>query len=494
MKKLIAVILAACLLLSLGIAAGEEEKQPLQDNLVTTKQSVTIGGKTLEFNATAGTIALETDMGQFEIFFTAYTLDGVEDPSKRPVTFAFNGGPGSASLWLQLGLLGPTRMALSAEGKVEQVPTALQNNEYSILDMTDLVFIDPVGTGYSGVLPGTEANAFYTYAGDIASVGDFIRLYTTRYERWASPKYVAGESYGTTRAVGLCDYLLSQHHMNLNGLLLISSINDFSSIEAAPGNDLPYINYLPSFAASAWYHHRLDEKYQSMELTDLLEEVRSFASGEYQSALYKGTRMTDAELDAVAASLSSYIGLSKEKILDNNLRITLNDFCSGLLRDQQLMIGRIDSRYTGPVTTGSLEDGESDPSSTGISEAFAGAYNDYVTRVLKFKTDKPYTVLSLDVNQRWDFGYSNSVLMQQEVIRDCMSKNELLKVWVVCGYYDLATPFYAAEWVYSHLFLNEELKPNLQFTYYPAGHMFYLHEPSLQQFRKNAEEWYGYTE
>ena len=300
--------------------------------------------------------------------------------------------------------------------------------------------------------------------------------------------------YGTTRAVGLCDYLLSQHHMNLNGLLLISSINDFSSIEAAPGNDLPYINYLPSFAASAWYHHRLDEKYQSMELTDLLEEVRSFASGEYQSALYKGTRMTDAELDAVAASLSSYIGLSKEKILDSNLRITLNDFCSGLLRDQQLMIGRIDSRYTGPVTTGSLEDGESDPSSTGISEAFAGAYNDYVTRVLKFKTDKPYTVLSLDVNQRWDFGYSNSVLMQQEVIRDCMSKNELLKVWVVCGYYDLATPFYAAEWVYSHLFLNEELKPNLQFTYYPAGHMFYLHEPSLQQFRKNAEEWYGYTE
>lgn len=491
MKKWICVILALCMMIPL-FAAGEEEKAAKpEDHLVTTKQSVTIGGVTREFTVTAGTMAMETNMGQYEIFFTAYTLDDAEDPAKRPVTFAFNGGPGSASLWLHLGLLGPWRMVLSEEGKVEQVPTGLRTNEYSILDMTDLVFIDPVGTGYSDVLPGTETGAFFSYSGDIASVGDFVCLYTSRYNRWASPKYVAGESYGTTRAVGLCNYLRNKHSLNLNGLMLISTINDYSSVVAAPGNDLPYINYLPSYAATAWYHQRLDERLQGMKLEELMEEARAFACGEYQEALYQGTRITEAEKEAVAGKLSSFIGLSKETILENNLRIPLDVFSKELLSDRKLMVGRIDSRYTGPVTSGDLDSGASDPSSNGIQEAFTGAYLDYASRVLQYRTDKPYVTLSSDVNLKWDMEESNSVLMQQTIIRDCMSKNELLKVWVVCGYYDLATPFYAAEWVYSHIFLNPELQDNLRFTYYQAGHMFYLHEPSLKQFRKDAEEWYG---
>ena len=273
--------------------------------------------------------------------------------------------------------------------------------------------------------------------------------------------------------------------------MLVSSINDFASIETTAGNELPYVNFLPSFAAAAWYHKKADGKYLAMELDDYLEEVKAYAAGDYLSLLYRGSRISAEEREAAAEKIAAYIGVSKEFVLKHNLRVERDDFNAELLSDRKLMIGRIDSRYTGPVVDGNLGDGTSDPSSLGITEAFSGVFNQYVSQVLNYRTDQPYDVLSLDVNDAWSFGSDNRALAQEDMIRDCMSANEQMKVWVLCGRYDLATPFFAAEWVYSHLFLNDELQDNLSFTYYPSGHMFYLHEPSMVQFRKDAEAWYG---
>ena len=488
--KLMTLLLILCLLPCAALGDSEAPRAELTDNLVETKHSIEIGGKQIDYTATTGTIALESDLGQYEVFFTAYTVDSAGSPAYRPVTFAFNGGPGSASLWLHMGLLGPERIALSEEGKIDKIPVGTEPNKYCVLDLTDLVFIDPVGTGYSRAMPGTDEKTFFTYENDIQSVGDFIRLYTSRYGRWASPKYVAGESYGTTRAIGLCDYLRSAHKLALNGIMLVSSINDFASIETTAGNELPYVNFLPSFAAAA-YHKKADGKYLAMELDDYLEEVKAYAAGDYLSLLYRGSRISAEEREAAAEKIAAYIGVSKEFVLKHNLRVERDDFNAELLSDRKLMIGRIDSRYTGPVVDGNLGDGTSDPSSLGITEAFSGVFNQYVSQVLNYRTDQPYDVLSLDVNSAWSFGSDNRALAQEDMIRDCMSANEQMKVWVLCGRYDLATPFFAAEWVYSHLFLNDELQDNLSFTYYPSGHMFYLHEPSMVQFRKDAEAWYG---
>lgn len=489
--KLMTMLLILCLLPCAALGDGEASRAELTDNLVETKHSIEIGGKQIDYTATTGTIALESDLGQYEVFFTAYTVDSAEGPAHRPVTFAFNGGPGSASLWLHMGLLGPERIALSEEGKIDRIPVGTEPNKYCVLDLTDLVFIDPVGTGYSRALPGTDEKTFFTYENDIQSVGDFIRLYTSRYGRWASPKYVAGESYGTTRAIGLCDYLRSAHKLALNGIMLVSSINDFASIETTAGNELPYVNFLPSFAAAAWYHKKADGKYLAMELDDYLEEVKAYAAGDYLSLLYRGSRISEEEREAAAEKIAAYIGVSKAFVLKHNLRVERDDFNAELLSDRKLMIGRIDSRYTGPVVDGNLGDGTSDPSSLGINEAFSGVFNQYVSQVLNYRTDQPYEVLSLDVNSAWSFGSDNRALAQEDTIRNCMSANEQMKIWVLCGRYDLATPFFAAEWVYSHLFLNDELQDNLSFTYYPSGHMFYLHEPSMAQFRQDAEAWYG---
>lgn len=489
-------ILVFCLL-STTVSFAEEEtvdqeiSQPVQDQLLEAHRSVLIEGQEIDYTVTAGTIAMDTELGQYEMFFTAYTKDGVEDLSERPITFAFNGGPGSASLWINFGLLGPRRIDVDDDGMVKQVPSELVDNENSLLDITDLVFIDPVGTGFSRAAGDTDASVFYNYTNDIASVGDFIRIYTTRYHRWSSPKYVAGESYGTTRAVGLCQYLDQTYAMNLNGLLLISTANDYGTIEFGKNQDIPFVTYLPTYAATAWYHHKLDETYQSMDLEAYLEEVREFAANEYQAALLRGSKLTAEELDKIAGQLSSYIGLSKDLILQQNLRITMDSFVQELFRDEKLLVGRLDSRYTGPVVSGSAEDGQSDPSAIGILEAFTGAVMDYYTADLGYQTDEPYQQLSVKVNEVWAYTETtNSIIAQENTIYEDMSRNKFLKVWVVCGYYDLATPFFAAEYVYDHVFLDDDLQDNLSFTYYPSGHMFYMHKPSLEQFREDAKAWY----
>lgn len=461
-----------------------------ENGLVTTKHTAVIDGKKISYNATAGKMLIDDDLGQYEIYFNAYTKRGVSDKSKRPITFVFNGGPGSASLWLHVGCLGPERLDLDKNGMVKKIPTTTKANPYSILDITDLVFIDPVGTGYSRTVGDTDPNIFYSYSGDIISVSDFISRYISKYGRWSSPKYIIGESYGTVRAVGASQYLLSQYHIALNGMILISTANDFSAIMQRPGNDNYYVNYIASFAATARYHKKLSKTYQNMKLETFLDKVKEFASGEYLSALYKGNHLGSAEKKSIAKKLSSFIGLPEETILNNNLRIDLETFCKGLLADDKLMVGRMDSRYTGAVTNGSLLSGESDPSSLGTSEAFTSAYLDYASNKLGYTTDEKYEVLSLNINSVWNYQLDNDILSQQDDIADIMSKNPAMKVWVTCGYYDLATPYSAAEWVYSHVDLGDAIKNNLSFTYYKSGHMFYANESSLKQFRKDAAAWF----
>jgi carboxypeptidase C (cathepsin A) len=495
MKKRVFLVLSVLLLLLCAFGAAEEElavPETKTDHVVVTDQTAMINGKYIPYTATAGTMLMDTAMGRYEIFYTAYVTSNVDYDKPRPITFCFNGGPGASSVYLHMGFLGPRRISLDATGNVTKLPAELVDNEISLLDMTDLVFIDPVGTGYSRVLEGTEVDAFYTDEGDTVSVGDFIRQYVNQNKRWSSPKYLIGESYGTVRAVNVCNYLAQQHKMYLNGIVLVSSANDFSTMEFGGVNDLPYELYIPTYAADAWYHKLTDVQYQEMTLEDYMAEVRKFVAGTYAPALFKGRSLSDAEREKVAEQLSGYIGVSKDFILKKDLRIDLDTFLSELLADRKQIVGRMDGRITGPVTAASGEMDQPDPSVTGTDLGFGTAVSQYLTEELNYQTDRPYEVLSNVIEPSWKYttprmGYLN----QEKIISQIMGENPFLKVWVLCGYYDGATPFHAAEWVYDHTSLNEKSLENLMFTYYPSGHMIYLEEGSRAQFRKEAEAWFG---
>ena len=359
-KKLLTLILALTLLLGITgagaeSAAGTEAPaapaaaaDAAADDPVVLRHTAVVQGHPLDYTTTTGYMTVNTANGPCEMFYMAYTLDGVEDPSQRPVTFAYNGGPGAASLYVHMGFLGPRRIDVDENGEIDTFPVGIKDNEYSILDLTDLVFIDPVGTGYSKPADGADLAGFVGYDNDLASVGGFIRLWISRNGRWLSPKYLAGESYGTTRSIGLAQYLFNTYSLNLNGIILISDISNFSIImEQTNPPDLAYVLYLPTYAADAWYHKRLADQYQQMELEDLLKEVRAFAGGEYLSALFKGRTLDDAEKKEIAAKVAAYSGLTADKVEEYNLRIKYPDFCKMLLEDQKLVIGREDGRYTG---------------------------------------------------------------------------------------------------------------------------------------------------
>ena len=464
---------------------------PPEDHLVTTEHSAIVRGQPLDYTVTAGTMVVDTAGGKCELFFAAYTVEGFGSAADRPLTFVFNGGPGSSSEWMHMGFLGPRRIAFDQDGQVAQFPAPIADNDYSVLDITDLVFIDPVGTGYSRPVEGVDLSNFIGYENDNRTVGDFIRLYINRYGRWSSPKYLAGESYGTIRAIGLAKYLSDRYSLGLNGIMLISSVNDFTTMMENTPSDYTYALYLPTYAADAWYHGRLAPQYQDMKLEDLLAEVRAFAGGEYLSALFAGRRLDDARREDVASRIAVYTGLDREDILKANLRVLYWDFCEKLLSDKRLVIGRIDGRYTGPATGGSMADGEADPSAAALSDVFGMAVNQYINDELGFHTDRHYEPISLEVNEKWKYPASEtSGFTQEKIIYEAMSKNRFMKIWVLCGYYDMATPFFAAEWTYDHVFLNKEYEKNLMFTYYPSGHMIYMHEPSLAEFREQAEKWY----
>jgi carboxypeptidase C (cathepsin A) len=463
------------------------EKPAPKDNLIETKHSITIDGKELKYTVTTGTIILKQETPdrekEFEgekpkasFFFTAYVLDGVDDPAKRPLTFSFNGGPGSSSVWLHMGILGPRRVVMEYDGSLPHPPFTVTDNEFTILDVTDLVFIDPISTGFSRPVEGEKAREFHGFKKDIESVGDFIHLYTTRYARWLSPKFLIGESYGTTRASGLSGYLQERHGLYLNGIMLISAVLDFQTLEFSPATELPYALFLPSYAATAWYHRKLRIR---RPLQKLLKEVEDFALNEYALALLKGDALTPGERAEIAERLARYTGLSEEFIEQSNLRIKDTRFFKELLRDERRTIGRLDSRLTGIDRDAAGEGHEYDPSYTNILGPYTAVFNDYVRRELNFQSDMPYEILNFQV---WPWSYAeheNQYVYVAETLRKAMTTNPYLKVFVANGYYDLATPYFATEYTFAHLGLDESLRDHISMGYYEAGHMMYAYLPAL---------------
>jgi len=452
----------------------------LQDTLTVVDHEISINGTPLRYTSTTGTLLIKDEAGKAKstIFFIAYTKQDVADVSKRPLTISFNGGPGSSSVWLHLGLLGPRRVLSGDVDNMQPPPYALLDNEFTLLTHSDLVFIDPVSTGFSRPAPGEEAKQFHGFENDIESVGDFIRLYVTRYQRWRSPKFLVGESYGTTRAAGLSGYLQNRHGMYLNGLMLISSILNFQTARFNLGNDLPYSLFLPTYAATAHYHGRIADV-EKADLRAFLAEEAEFAAGEYMLALMQGDRLAGEARAAIITKLARYTGLSATYIEQTNLRINIHRFCKELLRDQRRTVGRIDARFQGIDRDAAGENFEHDPSMTAIIGPYAGAFNDYVRSELAFENDLPYEVM-INLYQTWDYSqHQNQYVNVAETLREAMSKNPALKIIVANGYYDLATPYFATEYTFNHLELDPTLRDNIAMTYYEAGHMMYLHQESL---------------
>jgi carboxypeptidase C (cathepsin A) len=477
----------------------QEKKTPEQpakpepkDVIVETRHTIVINGEEIAYTALAGTLILKEESekeGEAEgekpraaIFFVAYLRDDVQDRSKRPITFSFNGGPGSSSVWLHLGVLGPRRVLMDAAGGPLPPPHQLVDNIYSPLDVTDLVFIDPVSTGFSRAVVGEKAQPFHGFKKDIESVGDFIRLFVTRYRRWSSPKFLIGESYGTTRSAGLSGYLQDHHNMYLNGIMLVSSVLDFATLDFNPGNELPYIFFLPTYTATAWYHRRLATDLQE-NFHAAITEARQFALGEYTTALMKGNQLSDEEHEHIRRRLARLTGLSEQYCESSHLRINIFQFCKELLRDEQRTVGRLDSRFTGIDRDSVGGEFEYDPSLTNIMGPYTSAFNSYVREELNYESDLYYATLSRKVHP-WSYAeHENQYVYVAETLRQALTINPYLRVHVFNGYFDLATPFLATEYTFSHLGLDSSLQNNIQMSYYEAGHMMYIHQPSLERMK-----------
>jgi carboxypeptidase C (cathepsin A) len=460
----------------------EEEKPP-----VVTHHEIRSGGKALKYTATVGLMPLKNADGDTEarIFFMAYTLDNAPAGAHRPLTFCFNGGPGSSSVWLHMGAIGPRKVKLQSNGGMPRPPFELEDNQETWLDRTDLVFIDPVGTGYSRPAKKELGKKFWGVKGDIESVGQFIRLYLTRYERWTSPLFLAGESYGTTRAAGLSGYLID-NGIALNGIVLVSTVLNFETLEFAKGNDLPYVLYLPSYTATAWYHKKLPPDLQGQDLSNILPEVEHWAGNDYALALAKGDQLTDPERGAVAARLARYSGLSTAYILRDNLRVKQGEFCKELLRDENRSVGRLDSRFKGIDESGVSEGPDYDPSLALIRPPFTSVFNQYVRAELNYETDEIYYILGGGFTQ-WDWGSAAEGFPNLSPdLRSAFVKNPYMKLFVAEGYFDLATPFSAVAYTLEHLGLDTSLRGNIATGQFNAGHMVYIDSQSLDKLKQNV--------
>ena len=466
-----------------------EEEQAKEDNRppVVTHHEIHVRGKELKYTATTGMMPITNDDGVTEahIFFIAYTLDNPPGGNTRPLTFCFNGGPGSSSVWLHMGAIGPRKVKLEPDGDMPQPPFELEDNQDTWLDQTDLVFIDPVGTGYSRPVKKELGKKFWGVKGDIESVGQFIRLYLSHYERWMSPLFIAGESYGTTRAAGLSGYLIN-NGIALNGIVMVSTVLNFETLEFTQGNDLPYILYVPSYTSTAWYHKKLPPDIQQQDLSKTLPEVEHWASNDYALALAKGDQLTSAERQSVIDHLSRYTGLSKTYIDQANLRVTQQDFCKELLRDQNRTVGRLDSRFKGIDESGISETPNYDPSEAVIRPPFTSVFNNYVRADLGYKTDRPYYILGGGFRQ-WDWGSAGQGFPNVSPdFRTAFVKNKYMKVFVAEGYFDLATPFYAVDYSLAHLGLDPALRSNITTGQFDTGHMVYIQSKSLDKLKRDV--------
>jgi carboxypeptidase C (cathepsin A) len=482
-----------------------------------TNHTLVLNNLTIRYRATAGYLPLEDASGKplADVFFVAYeqvpqdgaapvedvtapagpiaSLDPVNavnssqesDPAnRRPITFAFNGGPGASAVWLHLGALGPKRVVLANNGTALPRSDRLVDNEYTWLAFTDLVFVDPVGTGFSRAAPGVEASQFYAVQKDVETNAAFIRLFVTKYRRWLSPQFIVGESYGTTRAVGMARYLQGHDALYLDGLILLSSALNMEAISFDPGNDLPYVLSLPSCAAVALYHGRLGDR-RLLNLQKTLERAKTWALQDYISALARGESLPPAQYDEVARKLAEYTGLGEDVITRNNLRISTPDFTRELLRQENQTLGLLDGRVTAPAVP--FPRTWTDPSLFIVEGPFVAAFQDYVRTELGFRTDRRYIFLSDEANESWKWctgrpGYLNVA----PKLADAMALDNHLRVFVAAGYYDLTTPFLSQEYVFDHLHLPAGLSRNITFKHYYAGHQIYTSTEALSQLTQDV--------
>jgi carboxypeptidase C (cathepsin A) len=474
----------------------EKEKKKPEFKISVTHHTVNIDGKPVSYTARAGILEMKDDKDKYNshIFFVSYEKNVSEtEKIKRPITFAFNGGPGAPAVWLHMGALGPKRVYMTDDGDFTPPPFRLEENPYTWLDFTDLVFIDPVGTGYSGHPEDEDPKKFYGVMEDIESVGEFIRLYTTRFNRWLSPKFISGESYGTTRASGLSAHLQCNLGMDISGIILVSSVLDFGTIRFVTGNDLmPYALFVPSYTATAWYHKKLNDRLmQDLEAT--LKEVETWVLNEYMTALVKGNSLSDEEFDNIAEKLSEYTGLSKKYVVMSKLRITNARFMKELLREEGITLGRLDTRFKGSDSDSAGEYPEYDPSF--VAGLFIATVNDYIRRELKYENDNPYQIINPVLGQTWNWktfeymGFPNV----QDLLKHAIHTNKYLRVLVTSGYFDVGTPYFAMKYSVDHLKLAPEMRNNIEMTNYIAGHMVYYPKDMLIKFTKDVKDFYDRT-
>ncbi len=467
-----------------GDKKAKEEKPPS-----VTKHQITVAGKPLAYTATAGYMPMKDEYGKLKanIFFIAYTKDGASP--RRPITFAFNGGPGSSSVWLHMGALGPKRVVMTDEGWAPPPPYRLVDNEQTWLAFTDVIFIDPVTTGFSRAAEGEKPEQFHGLDEDIQSVGEFIRLYSTKYGRWGAPKFLAGESYGTTRAAGLSGYLQQRYGMYLNGITLISTILNFQTARFDVGNDLPYLLFLPTYTTTAWYHKKLPADLQG-DFQKAVSESEAFAMSEYPLALMKGDRLQGNDRKAIVAKLARLTGLVPAVLEENDLRVDLPTFNTELLRSENKTVGRLDSRFTMPGRPSGDRNIGSDPSYAAIYGVYTAMLNDYVRGELKYENDLPYEILTNRVRP-WNYSpYQNQYVNVAETLRGAIVQNPALRVLFCAGYYDFATPYFAAQYTMEHMGLDPVLQKNLRLEHFDAGHMMYIQKTSLEKLTGTVAAFY----
>ena len=489
----VGVLLVALTALSLNaVRAWAQESKPAEkppeapaappkEESSVTDHTIKIAGQTIPYKATAATILIRNDKDDPTalIYYTAYTRSDVKDMSQRPVSFLYNGGPGSSSVWLHMGSMGPRRVVTINAGVTPPAPYKLMDNPDCLLDKSDLVFIDPVGTGFSHAVGKAQDKDFWGVDPDVKSLAQFITTYISRNNRWNSPKFLIGESYGTFRNAALANYLQGHDNMYWNGIVMVSSVLDLGTISFYPGQDLPYILYLPSYAATAWFHKTLKDRPEN--LNAFLDEARNFARGEYADALMKGDALSKAEKADIVKKVARFTGLSEDYLDKANLRVRLFQFMQELQRNRGLTTGRLDARFAGPTYNLIGEAADYDPQDTAISGE------------LKFGQDKSYKPAADFGPNRWDwkrdgsdFGFfpgSPSVVLD---LVQAMISNPRLKVEMEDGIYDLATPFMEAEYTVDHMGLPENIRKNIWHQYYEAGHMMYLHDEDLAKLKKNV--------
>jgi carboxypeptidase C (cathepsin A) len=457
-----------------------------------TDHTIRIGSQTIAYKAIASTTLLKDDKGEPTalMYSTAYTRSDVKDFSQRPIAFIYNGGPGSASVWLHMGAFGPRRVVTEDASATPPAPYKVVDNTESLLDRTDMVFIDPVGTGFSHSVGKGQDKDFWGVDQDVKSLAQFISTYVSRNNRWNSPKFLIGESYGTFRSVALANYLQSNDGMYINGIVLISSVLDAGTLSFAAGDDRSYIFYVPSYAATAWHYKLL--KNRPDDLNAFVESARQFASGEYAAALMKGSKLSAVETADIAKKLSGFIGLSEDYLIKAELRVALPQFNAELQRSRGLTVGRYDSRYSGPTYDLLTEGAEFDPSYTAVAGAFTAALNSYMREDLKFGQDKTYKVLPSEPSQAWDWkhnaspgaGFPSAPTVGNDLIRELID-NPRLQVQVENGYFDMATPFFATEYTMDHLGLPASARDRVHLQYYESGHMIYLHDEDRVKLKAN---------